>query len=364
MADNFAFAHEHREQIAWMSQNTNTIPLTPKIKQAMIDAIEDGEYHLYPHRRGIAGLPEAIKDDLGLPDHEVVVTNGGLEGTYMATRALLRRGDEVVATDPSFLPIHDQILLCEATIREVGIYRKPWRLTPEGLEASITPATRMLFLVDPHNPLGFSYTRSEKKALCDVAAEHDLTILDDITYRDFNPGHILASEFYPERTIVSWSFSKGPGLAGMRVGALLCPPARMKEVKRFDTNVLGANVLGQRAALAALRSKKEWIKVVRDTCARNQEIVRKAVAKVDGCFLPVYPSKANLFVIDIAETGVNPDAVEERMLLQHKVHIRSGTYLSKSVGSRFVRVSFSVQEKDAKRFAKAFPAVMAALAPR
>ena len=80
MADNFAFAHEHRKQIAWMSQNTNTIPLTPKIKQAMIDAIEDGEYHLYPHRRGIAGLPEAIKDDLGLPDHEVVVTNGGLEG--------------------------------------------------------------------------------------------------------------------------------------------------------------------------------------------------------------------------------------------------------------------------------------------
>jgi len=361
MADNFAFAHEHRKQIAWMSQNTNTIPLTPSIKEAMLAAIEEGEYNLYPHRRGLAGLPEAIREDLGLPAYDVIVTNGGLEGTYMATRALLHRGDEVLATDPSFLPIHDQIRLCDATIREVDIYREPWRLTAEAMAATITPATKMLFLVDPHNPLGFSYTRAEKKALCDLAAEHDLIILDDITYRDFNPDHILASEFYPERTLVSYTFSKGPGLAGMRIGALLGPRGLIQQVKRFDTNVLGANILGQRAALAALRHKKEWRTVVRDTCTANQDVIRKAVETVEGCFLPVYPSKANLFCIDLHETGVNPDAVEERMLLEHKVHIRSGTYLSKSVGSRFIRVSFSVLERDAERFAKAFPATMAAL---
>jgi aspartate/methionine/tyrosine aminotransferase len=358
MADNFAFAHQHRREIAWMSQNTNTIPLPPVIRDAMVRAIDEGEHHLYPLKGGIAGLPEAIREDLGLPDYDVIVTNGGLEGTYMATRALLHRGDEVLATDPSFLPIHDQIALCDAPIREVAIYREPWRLTPEAMQAALTPAMRLFFLVDPHNPLGFAYTRPEKKALCDVAADAGLTILDDATYRDFNPDHLLASDFYPDRTIVSCTFSKGPGLAGMRVGAILGPKAVMKEVRRFTVNVLGANVLGQRAALAALEHKREWLPVVRETTAGNQEVIRAAAGKVDGCFLPVYPSKANLFCIDVGATGINPDAIEERLLFDHKVHIRSGTYLSKTVGSRFVRVSFSVPRKDAERFAHAFPPAM------
>ena len=362
MTDNFEFAHQHRREVAWMSQNTNTLPLTPKIREAMLRAIEEGEYNLYPYKRGLFGLPEAIREDLGLPGFDVIVTNGGLEGTYMATRALLHRGDEVLATDPSFLPIHDQILLSEARIREVDIYREPWRLTPEAAAEAISPATRLLFLVDPHNPLGFSYTRSEKKALVDLAAEHDLLILDDITYRDFNPDHVTAAEFYPERSLVSWSFSKGPGLAGLRVGALLGPPDLMKEIRRFDTNVLGASVLGQRAALAALQHKGEWLGVVREACAKNQEILREAVEKVEGCFLPVFPSKTNFLVIDVSGTGVNPDLIEQRLLFDHKVHVRSGTYLSKTCGSRFVRVSFSVPRKDAERFAKAFPAVMASLA--
>src|SRR3989304_5566001 len=205
MTDNVEFAHQHRREVAWMSQNTNTLPLTPKIREAMLRSIEEGEYNLYPYKRGLFGLPEAIREDLGLPGFDCIVTNGGPEGTYMATRPLLHRGDEVLATDPSFLPIHDQIRLCDPTIREVDIYPEPSRPTAEAMAATITPATKMLFLVDPHNPLGFSYTRAEKKALCDLAAEHDLIILDDITYRDFNPDHILASEFYPERTRGSYT---------------------------------------------------------------------------------------------------------------------------------------------------------------
>jgi len=359
--DNFEFAHRHRREIAWMSQNTNTIPITPKIKEAMIQAIEEGEYNLYPYKKGVFGLVEAIREDLGLPDYDMIITNGGLEGTYMATRALLHKGDEVLATDPSFLPIHDQILLCDATIQAVDIYREPWRLTAESMKTALTPAMKLLFLVDPHNPMGFSYTRPEKKAICDVAADAGLVILDDITYRDFNPDHVLASDFYPDRTLVSCTFSKGPGLAGMRVGAILGPPELMKQVKRYDTNVLGANILGQRAALAALQHKKEWLGVVRDTCQKNQQIIRAAVEGVDGCTLPVYPSKANLFVIDISETGVDPDVIEQRLLLEHKVHVRSGKYLSPRVGGRFIRVSFSCPEADARRFAKAFPLSMAAL---
>src|SRR5207244_11545118 len=118
-----------------------------------------------------------------------------------------------------------------------------------------------------------------------------------------------------------YSFSKGPGLAGMRIGALVAPPGGtvMKALRRLDTHVLGVNVLAQRAALAALQTKKEWLPEVRRTCERNQTTIRRAVEKVDGASLPIYPSKANMFVIDLSESGVNPEEAEQRLLFDHLV---------------------------------------------
>ena len=122
------------------------------------------------------------------------------------------------------------------------------------------------------------------------------------------------------------------------------------------------NVLAQRAALAALKSKKEWLPGIRRICGKNQEMIRGVVGKVDGTSLPVYPSKANMFVIDLASTGVNPEVVEERLLFDHLVHTRAGSYLSKKHGGKFLRVSFTVSEADCKRFAESFPVVMDKLA--
>jgi len=135
----------------------------------------------------------------------------------------------------------------------------------------------------------------------------------------------------------------------------------MSALRRMDTNVLGVNVLAQRAALAALRTKAEWLPEVRRICERNQATIRRAVEKVDGASLPVYPSKANMFVIDLSQTEVDPQTVEERLLFDHLVHTRAGSYLSRKHGGEFLRVSFSVPEADCRRFAEAFPAVMEGL---
>jgi len=356
--DNFEFAHQHRSEVAWMSQNTNTLPMHPAILDAIQKSVEDREFNNYPFKRGVFGLPEAIFEDLGIDGYDLVLTNGGIEGEYIATRALLEPGDEVVSTDPAFLPIHRQIEMCGAKPVAVDIYRKPYVLTPEWASEAVTPATKAMFLIDPDNPMGSGYSRSQVKGNAEVARDHDLILIDDITYRDFNPDHVLASEFYPEKTLLSYSFSKAPGLAGMRVGAILGPTEIMKQVKKFDTNPLGVNVVAQRAALAALRTKKEWLPGVRKTCDENQKAIKAAVDKVSGAFLPVYPSKANMFVIDLSATGVNPEAVEERLLHDYLVHGRAGSYLSKLNGGKFFRVSFTVPEKDAKRFADAFPAVI------
>jgi aspartate/methionine/tyrosine aminotransferase len=359
--DNFEFAHQHRNEVAWMSQNTNTLPMHPKILEAIRTSFEAREFNNYPFKRGIFGLPEAILDDLKLEDFDLVLTNGGIEGEYFATRALLKPGDEVVSTDPAFLPIHTEIEMCAAKVKSVDIYRKPYVLTAEWANEAIGPATKALVLIDPDNPMGSGYARSQVKGVAEVARDHDLVLIDDITYRDFNPDHVLASEFYPEKTLLAYSFSKAPGLAGMRIGAILGATELMKQVKKFDTNPLGVNVLAQHAALAALQTKKEWLPGIRKTCENNQKTIKAAVDQVDGATLPVYPSKANMFVIDIAATGVNPETLEERLLHDHLIHGRAGSYLSKLNGSKFFRVSFTVPEKDARRFADAFPETMAKL---
>ncbi len=359
--DNFEYAHQHRSEVAWMSQNTNTLPMHPAILEAIRKSFEEREFNNYPFKRGIFGLPEAILADLGLEDTDLVLTNGGIEGEYSATRALLKPGDEVVSTDPAFLPIHAEIEMCGAKTVPVDIYRKPYLLTPEWANGAVTPATRAMVLIDPDNPMGSGYTRSQVKGLAEVARDHDLLLIDDITYRDFNPDHVLATDFYPEKTLLSYSFSKAPGLAGMRVGAILGPPELMNQVKKFDTNPLGVNVLAQHAALAALQTKKEWLPRIRKTCDANQRTIKAAVDKEDGATLPVFPSKANMFVIDVSATGVNPEVLEERLLRDYLVHGRAGSYLSKLNGGKFFRVSFTVPEKDAKRFADAFPETMAKL---
>ena len=147
-------------------------------------------------------------------------------------------------------------------------------------------------------------------------------------------------------------------MAGMRIGALAAPKELLDRVMPYNTNDLSVNVLAQRGALAALETKDRWFPKTFKTCRDNQKLIKDAVAKVEGAFLPVYPSQANMFCIDIGATGANPDTVEERLLFDHNVFIRSGNYVSRKFGSRFVRVSFSVPTPMAQRFARAFPAVM------
>lgn len=362
--DYFDFAHLHRKEVVWMSQNTNTIPLIPAIRQAVLSALEEGEYNLYPRRAGIFGLKEAILADLGLRGHEVLITNGGLEALYIATRALLKPNDEVIATDPSFLPVHAQVGLSGAHVRELDIYKKPWKLTASAVEDAINPQTRALFVEDPHNPLGSGYSRMEKQELIRVAEEHRLLFIDDITYRDFNPDHFLAAEEYPEGTITAYSFSKGCGLAGMRIGALVAPPNLMNAMRAYDTNVLGANVLAQRAALAALEFKEDWIHHVREICRINKEIIRRTVEKVKGTYLPVYPAMANHFCIDVSGRGVDPNALEGELLYNHKIHVRGGGYLSPRHGKEFIRLSFTIPTEQCLKFEEAFPKAVGDLAER
>jgi aspartate/methionine/tyrosine aminotransferase len=360
MASNFDYAHKHRDEIVWMSQNTNTLPINPEIEKAILESVKSREYNLYPYAPGIHGLKQEILKDLGLQDKDFdcLITPGGIEALYILNRALLSQGDNVIASDPSFMPIHHQIRLSKSEVKELPVYQEPWKLTEEQVKEAIDDKTKLFLLIDPLNPLGTPYSKDEVKVFCEICRDHDLIMIDDITYRDFADSHTLTSDFYPGKTIVAYSFSKNCGFAGMRIGALIAPKDIMKELKPYNTNVLSVNIIAQRAALAALQTKNQWMDNVISISRKNQEHIKNCVEEIEGAFLPVYPSHTNMFVIDISETKINPDDVEKKLLFDHHVFVRGGNYLSKRFGNRFVRTSFSIPEEQCLRFCEAFPMVI------
>jgi len=360
-SDAFRYAHAHRGEVAWLSQNTNHLVPPEIVQGALAEAIRERRYEGYPMGAGDPELLDLVARDFGRPELTPFLTAGGTESLYMVARALLDPGDEVIASDPSYLIIHRFVELSGAHTKNLDIYAPPFRLTADRVAAAIGPKTKMILLIDPLNPLGSGYPREEVRALAELAHDHHLVLLNDVTYRDFSDGHALAAEFAPEETVTVWSVSKNCGLAGLRLGGLLALPDRIRTLARFNTNDLGVNVLAQVAAIAALRTKSKWIGGVVGQTRENGARIRDLVTTIEGTSLPVYPSRANMMAIDVSATGASPDRVQDEMLRRHGVFVRSGNYLSPKHGHRFVRVSFSNPPRDIDRFVESFPEVVRSL---
>jgi aspartate/methionine/tyrosine aminotransferase len=359
--DTFSYAHEHFHELAWMSQNTNHLFPPSIVKKAVVQALKEARYQEYPYAPGLVEMKRLLMEDFGLPDVKVGITAGGTEALYMIMRGLLGPGDEVISSDPSYLIIHKFIGLSGAQTVNLDIYAPPYRMTADRVQAAITPKTKMILLIDPLNPLGSGYPKEEVKAIAEIAHDKKLVLLNDVTYRDFSDEHTLTHTIAPEQSITVWSLSKNCGLAGMRLGGLMARQELYDKVWKYNTNDLGVNVLAQYAGLAALQAKPKVFPRIKKQCRRNQKMIKKAVDTVDGAFLPVYPSQANMFVIDISALNIDPDRLQQEMLLKHNVFVRAGSYLSPKFGKKFVRLSFSNKPTDVEAFVKAFPEAVAAV---
>lgn len=363
--DAFRYAHARRSEVAWLSQNTNHLVPPEVFRGPLEEAIRERRYEGYPYAPGDPELKQLVLADLGFDASTgCLVTAGGTESLYALTRALLGPSDEVIATDPSYLIIHKFVELAGAKTQNLEIYAPPYRLTAERVQAALTPKTRMILLIDPLNPLGSGYPRAEVKAIAEIAHDHHLLLLNDVTYRDFTDAPTNAATFAPDETVTVWSVSKNCGLAGLRIGGVAGPTELITKINRYNTNDLGVNVLAQVAAVAGLRTKARWFpEVLRQTRA-NQHRIKAVVESIPGLSLPVFPSHANMFVIDVSGAGLRPEALQRELLEHHGVFLRAGNYLSPKFGDRFIRISFSNPASDIERFATALPPAVDALRSR
>ena len=345
--------------LRWMGQNTNHGTPHPAVIAAMEKCIRDEEFHIYAPPAGLEALRQGVVEDLGLSGQCALISDGAVASLYHICHTLLAPGDEFITTDPTWNWPMAFARSVGASVTQIPIYGEEYgyRLAPERLKAAITPKTKVIYVVDPNNPLGTACTAQEIAEIAAVAREAGAYLIHDCTYRHFAYEHHLAAAVYPERTLTIYSFSKWLGLAGMRVGAVVSTPEIIARLADAPPNNLGSSILSQRAALAGLSIKAEWFPGILANQRANQKLIKDAVDRVPGLSMPVFPSNGNFVVVECGAAGIRPDALVAAFQ-KHDIMIRQGAYHTPTFGDRFIKISTTVPTAWVEEFVDLLPGLV------
>ncbi|QUJ77095.1 pyridoxal phosphate-dependent aminotransferase [Sulfitobacter albidus] len=289
---------------------------TPQnIKDAAVAAIAAGKTK-YTAVDGIPELKQAIcakfKRDNGLDytPAQVSVSSGGKQVLYNALVATLNPGDEVIIPAPYWVSYPDMVLLGGGTpvIVECQI-EQAFKMTPEQLEAAITPRTKWLIFNSPSNPTGAGYSREELRALTDVLMRHPhvWVMTDDmyehLAYDDF--GFCTPAEVEPglyDRTLTVNGVSKAYAMTGWRIGYAAGPEELIRAMRKVQSqSTSNPCSISQWAAIEALNGTQDFIAPHNEMFVRRRNLVVAALNAIDGITCPVpegafyvYPSIAGL----------------------------------------------------------------------
>lgn len=187
----------------------------------------------YTAHRGHEGLREliAVEGD-GLDKDDVLLTGGAALALYIVHTSLLSTGDPVLIAFPNYssnLAV-PKAIGCEIISLKLE-FKNQWKLNVDELKNQITPQTKLISLTYPHNPTGQILTMDMIHKLVELSDEFDIPILMDETYRDacFQTTYPLFASFH-SRFISVISFSKGYGLPGIRIGALITKDIKLREI--------------------------------------------------------------------------------------------------------------------------------------
>lgn len=345
--------------LRWMGQNTNHGTPHPAVIAAMEKCIRDEEFHIYAPPAGLEALRQGVVEDLGLTGQCALISDGAVASLYHICHTLLAPGDEFITTDPTWNWPMAFARSVGASVKQIPIYGEEYgyRLAPERLKAAITPKTKVIYVVDPNNPLGTACTAQEIAEIAAAAREAGAYLIHDCTYRHFAYEHHLAAAVYPERTLTIYSFSKWLGLAGMRVGAVVSTPEIIARLADAPPNNLGSSILSQRAALAGLSIKAEWFPGILANQRANQKLIKDAVDRIPGLSMPVFPSNGNFVVVECGAAGIRPDALVAAFQ-KHDIMIRQGAYHTPTFGDRFIKISTTVPAAWVEEFVDLLPGLV------
>ena len=285
------------------------------IKQAAKDAIDRGETK-YTAVAGILELREAIcekfkrENGLSYEPNQIIAGTGGKQILFNAFMATLNPGDEVIIPKPYWVSYPEMVALCggESVYVETSIDTE-FKVTPEALEAAITPKTKRFMFNSPSNPSGAAYSRDELKALTDVLMRHPhVWVLSDdmyehLVYGDFeftSPAQVEPGLY--DRTLTMNGVSKAYSMTGWRLGYAGGPLELIKAMDMIQgQQTSGTSSITQWAAVEALNGPQGFLEERKKAFEERRDLVVSMLNQASGLQCPrpdgafyVFPSCADL----------------------------------------------------------------------
>jgi cysteine-S-conjugate beta-lyase len=339
---------ERAFNMRWAQQPANVIPLTaadpdfpvcPAIQEQLVRYVRDGVLS-YGLPEGLPQFRESIARWMNETRHmactgeEVFATDSAASGMAVLARASLAVGDEVLIPDPVDFLLHHTVQRAGATPVRVRV--EPGTSAEEfirGMESRLTGRTRMLWLCNPHNPLGVVYSREWQQRVAEWAISRGLKIVSDEIWSDivYTPHqHVSLASISPEiarNTITVYGFSKNFALAGLRVGCLICPdPEWKKEIvaaSDAESTVYGVSVLSQVAVVAALNDGREWLAQFVQHLQAQRDYVVSRLAKWPG--VTVDPPQGTYVIFpDVRSLADDSEALCQQLREQARVALVPG----------------------------------------
>ena len=290
------------------------------IKEAAKQAIDEN-YSRYSPVPGYPELRKAIVEKLkrenGLEYQmsEILVSNGAKQSVCNTVMALVNPGDEVIIPAPYWVSYPQMVLLAGGTPVFVNAtFEQDFKMTPEQLEAAITPKTRLLILCSPSNPTGSVYNKDELRALANIILKHeDLCVLADEIYEHINyvGRHESIAQFpgMKERTIIVNGVSKAYAMTGWRIGYIAAPEWIVKGCNKLQGQYTsGPCSVSQKASEAAYVASQQCVEEMRQAFERRRDLIVSLARQIPGLEVNVPQGAFYLFPKCSAFYGrVTPD---------------------------------------------------------
>ena len=337
---------------------------TPEfIKEAAVQAVNNN-WNSYSPVDGYADLKEAIctkfkrDNQLDYDPSQIVVSTGAKQSIANVCMVLLDPGDEVLLPAPYWVSYSAIATLAEAksTIIPSNI-ETDFKITPEQLEAAITPKTKLIMFNSPNNPSGTIYTEDEYRALGKVLEKHpDIYILSDEIYEHINYGtphfSIAAIPELYDRTITVNGVAKAFAMTGWRIGYIGAPTWIAKACNKMQGQITsGANCIAQRATIAAVSAPVSAIQYMVDEFFSRREMIIGLLKEIPGFKLNqpqgafyVFPDVSHYFGKTIGGKQIE-NASDFALFLLEEAYVATAT--GEAFGNEnCIRISYAASEEN------------------
>ncbi len=272
-----------------------------EIKEAGIAAINSNNTRYTP-ARGTMELRQAVCDrmkaDCGVEyaPNQVVVASGAKHAVYIALRAIVNPGDEVILPAPYWVSYIELIkMMGGVPVVVTATEEENFKLSADKLAAAITPKTKALILNNPSNPTGMMYSREELEVIADLCVRNDLYVIDDEIYYSLVYDNkkfvslVSLGEEIKERTILVNGVSKSYAMTGWRIGYACASEPIATVMANYISHSTGSPcAVSQKAALAALTGSQEKVETMRQAFEARRNAMVEGMNAIPGvsCIMP------------------------------------------------------------------------------